>query len=91
MRENLQQTGKPGFSTVEVERTKNILPYIGLKKAETLSSLKRKFIITFREHDRRRGTDFLKTFPEYKEFWSSCEKERSSDHKKPSPSRSTSL
>ena len=26
----------------------------------------------FAEHDRRRGTDFLKTFPEMKEFWNEC-------------------
>jgi hypothetical protein len=26
----------------------------------------------FYEHDCRRGTDFLKTFPEMKEFWNEC-------------------
>jgi hypothetical protein len=24
------------------------------------------------EHDKRRGTNFLETFPEYKEFYDSC-------------------
>jgi hypothetical protein len=27
----------------------------------------------FSEHDRRRSTNFLKTFPEMTEFWSLCE------------------
>jgi hypothetical protein len=27
----------------------------------------------FTEHDRRRGTDFLKTFPEMKSWWAECE------------------
>jgi hypothetical protein len=27
----------------------------------------------FSEHDRRRGTDFLKTFPEMRSFWQECE------------------
>ena len=26
----------------------------------------------FAEHDRRRGTSFLKTFPEMEEFWQEC-------------------
>lgn len=26
----------------------------------------------FSEHDRRRGTDFLRTFPQMKEFWNEC-------------------
>ena len=26
----------------------------------------------FKEHDRRRKTDFLKTFPELKDFWLQC-------------------
>ena len=26
----------------------------------------------FNEHDRRRGTNFLKTFPEMKEWWEIC-------------------
>jgi hypothetical protein len=27
----------------------------------------------FSEHDRRRGTDFLKTFPEMSAWWNECE------------------
>lgn len=31
------------------------------------------FFRFFSEHDRRRGTDFLKTFPEMEDFWSLCQ------------------
>jgi hypothetical protein len=27
----------------------------------------------FKEHDRRRGTDFLTTFPDMASWWSECE------------------
>ena len=30
------------------------------------------FTIFFTEHDNRRGTDFLKAFPEYKDFYNDC-------------------
>jgi len=39
--------------------------YINKNKAD--------FYKFFAEHDRRRGTDFLKTFPEMKTWWSECE------------------
>jgi len=28
----------------------------------------------FSQHDERRGTDFLNTFPELQQFWTDCEK-----------------
>jgi len=33
---------------------------------------KKNFYAFFTEHDRRRGTSFLKTFPEMREFWEEC-------------------
>jgi hypothetical protein len=39
--------------------------YINRNKAD--------FYRFFAEHDRRRGTDFLKTFPEMKTWWAECE------------------
>jgi hypothetical protein len=38
-----------------------------------LSQNKADFYRFFSEHDRRRGTDFLKTFPEMKSWWKECE------------------
>lgn len=40
---------------------------------ELLKSRKADFHRFFNEHDRRRGTDFLKTFPEMRSFWNECE------------------
>jgi hypothetical protein len=39
--------------------------YINKNKAD--------FYRFFNEHDRRRGTDFLKTFPEMSAWWKECE------------------
>ena len=40
------------------------LTYINKNKAD--------FYRFFNEHDRRRGTDFLKTFPEMTTWWNEC-------------------
>lgn len=37
-----------------------------------LASARADFYRFFSEHDRRRGTDFLKTFPEMADFWETC-------------------
>ena len=33
---------------------------------------RRNFYRMFSEHDKRRGTDFVKTFPELENFWNMC-------------------
>jgi hypothetical protein len=37
------------------------------------SLIKADFYRFFNEHDRRRGTDFLATFPEMRAWWQECE------------------
>jgi len=39
-----------------------------------LDTLRSDFYLFFSEHDRRRGTNFLKTFPTMAEFWDTCRK-----------------
>jgi hypothetical protein len=39
---------------------------------EYIKRNKADFYRFFNEHDRRRGTDFLKTFPEMKDWWEEC-------------------
>jgi hypothetical protein len=39
---------------------------------EYLDRNKADFYRFFAEHDRRRGTDFLKTFPEMSAWWAEC-------------------
>ena len=41
--------------------------------AHTLSQRKADFYRFFSEHDRRRGTDFMSTFPEMSSWWKECE------------------
>jgi hypothetical protein len=41
--------------------------------ADYLAQNKADFYRFFAEHDRRRGTDFLTTFPEMKSWWKECE------------------
>jgi len=65
-----------GFKDYEIQRMRrdidwmkegrNLDPdYVKLQRAD--------FYCFFHEHDQRRDTDFLKTFPEMKEFWKECE------------------
>jgi organic radical activating enzyme len=50
-----------------------------LIEADVLSKKIKKYLMSdfysfFNEYDRRKGTDFLTTFPELQEFWQQCEK-----------------
>ena len=75
---HLETTEDPfhGFKDYEVQRMRrdiawmqegrNLDPgYVKLQRAD--------FYRFFHEHDQRRGTNFLTTFPEMKEFWKECE------------------
>jgi len=74
---NLETADKPfqGFKDYEVQRMRrdidwmregrNLDPnYVKLQRAD--------FYRFFNEHDKRRKTNFLETFPEMKEFWNEC-------------------
>jgi hypothetical protein len=74
---NLETAEDPfhGFKDYEVQRMRrdiawmkegrNLDPdYVKLQRAD--------FYRFFNEHDKRRKTDFLGTFPEMKEFWNEC-------------------
>jgi hypothetical protein len=74
---NLETPADPfhGFKDYEVQRMRrdidwmkegrNLDPdYVKLQRAD--------FYRFFNEHDRRRKTDFLETFPEMREFWNEC-------------------
>jgi hypothetical protein len=71
-----EETRFKGFKDYELHRLdrdiawmrdgKNLNPaYVAQQKAD--------FYRFFSEHDRRRGTDFLKTFPEMTAWWRECE------------------
>jgi organic radical activating enzyme len=75
---NLETADRPfcGFKDYEVQRMRrdidwmkegrNLDPaYVKLQRAD--------FYRFFNEHDKRRNTNFLETFPEMREFWKECE------------------
>ena len=77
----LQQTETPedpfhGFKDYEIARLDRDIAWMrdGQKLDPAyLSQCKADFYRFFSEHDRRRDTDFLKTFPEMRSWWNECE------------------
>ena len=64
-----------GFKDFELQRLDRDIAWMrdGQKlDPEYIKQNKADFYRFFSEHDRRRGTDFLKTFPEMTEFWNEC-------------------
>ena len=77
MRENLETENRrfQGFKDYEVQRMQRVLDWMreGSKLSTDYVKLQRAdFFRFFNEHDKRRGTWFLNTFPEMKEFWDEC-------------------
>jgi hypothetical protein len=73
----LETTQDPfhGFKDYELQRLDRDIAWMrdGQKLSQNyINSNKADFYRFFSEHDRRRGTDFLTTFPEMKEFWNEC-------------------
>jgi organic radical activating enzyme len=65
-----------GFKDYEIARLDRDIAWMrdGQKlDPAQLQLRKADFYRFFNEHDRRRGTDFLKTFPEMREWWKECE------------------
>ena len=64
-----------GFKDYELHRLQRVIDYMqeGCKlDPEYVKMQRANFYRFFNEHDRRRETDFLTTFPEMKEFWNTC-------------------
>jgi hypothetical protein len=77
MEENLETPNRPfqGFKDYEVQRMRRTIDWMkeGSKLNPEYVKLQRAdFYRFFNEHDKRRETDFLKTFPEMREFWEEC-------------------
>lgn len=70
-----------GFHDYEVARLQRVLDWmkLGVSDAQQLKKEQANFYRFFSEHDNRRKTNFLKTFPEMTEFWEHC-KEVNRDH-----------
>ncbi len=63
--------GLDGFKDFEIQKMLRNLAVWKNEKAD-LTQHKRNFYAFFTEHDRRRRTNFLNTFPEMEEFWIEC-------------------
>ena len=75
---NLETAEDPfhGFKDYEIQRMRRDIDWMkeGSKlDPEYVARNKADFFRFFSEHDRRRGTDFLKTFPEMSSWWKECE------------------
>ena len=61
-----------GFKDFEVARLDRDIAWMRSAQAQDHSQDRADFYRFFAEHDRRRGTDFLKTFPEMLSWWNEC-------------------
>jgi hypothetical protein len=62
-----------GFKDYELSRLDRDIAWMRAGQDQDHAAAKADFWRFFTEHDRRRGTDFLKTFPEMKSWWAECE------------------
>jgi len=61
-----------GFKDYELHRLDRDIAWMRSAQLADHSRAKADFYRFFSEHDRRRGTDFLKTFPDMRSWWEEC-------------------
>jgi len=71
---NLDDKNRSKFNDLEYAKFERVVKYMesAIYTPEKLLEGKRDFFNWFTEYDRRRGTDFVKTFPELEEFYFEC-------------------
>jgi hypothetical protein len=62
-----------GFKDYEVARLDRDIAWMRSAQAQDHSVARADFYRFFSEHDQRRGTNFLATFPEMRSWWTECE------------------
>lgn len=65
-------TGLHGFRDYEVQRLRRDIAWMREGQQHDHSRNKADFYKFFSEHDRRRNTNFIETFPEMKSWWEEC-------------------
>ena len=72
---NLETATDPfhGFKDYEVQRLRRDIAWMKSGQDRNWTLEKADFYRFFSEHDRRRGTDFLATFPTMRQWWQECE------------------
>jgi hypothetical protein len=75
MLKNIETPKDPfhGFKDYELARLDRDIAWMRSAQDQDHSKTKADFYRFFSEHNKRRGTDFLKTFPEMRGFWQECE------------------
>ena len=72
---NLPKGKYYGFSDFQIHKMKRLIAISNKTPDKERQKLNRiNFYRFFKEHDRRRGTDFVSVFPELKSFWKECQK-----------------
>ncbi len=61
-----------GFSDFEVSKIQRLIDWIRADEGFNRSHSMKNFYLFFNEHDKRRNTNFLNTFPELESFWNQC-------------------
>jgi hypothetical protein len=62
-----------GFSDFEISKVERLIDWIKSNTGFNQELAMQNFYLFFSQHDERRGTDFLNTFPELETFWKECE------------------
>lgn len=68
----LNQDPMHGFRDFEIQRLRRDIAWMKQGLTQDQSSHRADFYRFFAEHDRRRGTDFLATFPQMRQWWEEC-------------------
>lgn len=72
--DNIDESDTKKFSEIEYERFRRVRDYFASTQYDEARVKEGRidFYNWFTEYDRRRGTNFLQTFPEYENFWNQC-------------------
>jgi hypothetical protein len=70
MKDNIHESH--GFRDFEVQRLQRDIAWMRRDQSHDHRQSRADFYRFFAEHDRRRGTDFLGTFPEMRAWWEEC-------------------
>ena len=74
MEMNLETSVDPfhGFKDFEVQRLRRDIAWMRKGQGQDWTQARADFYRFFSEHDRRRGTDFVSTFPQMRQWWEEC-------------------
>jgi hypothetical protein len=75
MEMNLERpdTAFHGFKDFEIQRLRRDIAWMRVGQTRDCTQERADFYRFFSEHDKRRGTNFLNTFPQMRSWWEECE------------------